>query len=287
MSGLDLSHVEGVALKSLRRFLALSETRQKPSIGAVLHRQELTDIQPLLLNTLICSLMPPQSKATASSPTAAGSRHPTSSPPPNSWLQTPKPVRILFSHFPLRTLPANPLPQRTLATAARKRHTLFIYTSAASYDDDDDARLIPSFNPTCLKWQTYMLLNDVEFEVVASSNHASPSTALPFVIPAEESPDTRRKASLEKSSWDAVGSDRTPGSEVKASGVRPSAPVPVSKLESWIHEQSGKPLGSRNPSEKLRCEAYISLIEHRIRPAWVSCASSRLSPLSFCPSQLG
>lgn len=200
--------------------------------------------------------MPPQS-APNSTATKAPKNRPPASSSPRSWLQTPKPVRILFSHFPLRTLPANPLPERTLPASSRKKHTLYSYTSADC--NDADARLVPSFNPTCLKWQTYMLMRHVDFDVRASSNHASPSGALPFVITATEHQDERHKMPREKPSEKPAPA----GSE-----ARTPLPITASKLQSWIHEQSSPP-GPLSTSEKTRREAYISLIEHRIRPAWV------------------
>lgn len=203
--------------------------------------------------------MPP----TSSSPSNA---IPQSSLPssPRSWLQTPKPIRVLFSYFPLQTLPANPLPTRTLPTAARQNHTLFTYTSANS--SDVDAHLVPSFNSTCLKWQTYLLMHDISFGVAASNNHASPSGALPFLIPAEETQDKqKRKPSAEQKK--NSDSNAAAGSEGRGEGAL--TPIPASKLQAWIHEHAGRALSPQNSSERMKCDAYISLIEHRIRPAWV------------------
>ena len=214
-------------------------------------------------------MSPPSSSQTSLSSPITIADYPSTASSPRSWLQTPKPIRILFTYFPLRTLPANNLPAHTLPAPARGNHTLFIWTSADSHDVG--GHLIPSFNPTCLKWQTYMLMHGVEFRVAASNNHASPSGALPFIIPAEGSQEQRRKKWFEKSDI-KDGSTVTPtsGTRDTTGSETPPSPVTASGLQPWIHEQSQRPLGPRNPSEKMRCEAYVSLIEHRIRPAWVS-----------------
>lgn len=63
-----------------------------------------------------------------------------------SWLKLPAPIKRVFDEFPLRTYPANELPQRT--TTARDKHTLYVFAT------EDGARTEkPSRNPGCLKWQ--------------------------------------------------------------------------------------------------------------------------------------
>ncbi|KAF2858201.1 hypothetical protein K470DRAFT_221708 [Piedraia hortae CBS 480.64] len=89
---------------------------------------------------------------------------------------TPAPLKRLFDQLPLATYPANSLPTR--APRDRGQSVLHVFTT------DDDARDgRPSFNPACLKWQTYLKFAQVEFRTVASSNHASPSGSLPFLLP--------------------------------------------------------------------------------------------------------
>ena len=62
------------------------------------------------------------------------------------WFTTPAPIKRLFDRFPLRTYPANELPQRK--SLDRARHNLYIFTA-----DDPESLGSPSFNPGCLKWQ--------------------------------------------------------------------------------------------------------------------------------------
>ena len=216
--------------------------------------------------------MPPPPSPTSSSPSYAAVTQSSTVSSPRSWLwtpwlPTPYPIRVLFSYFPLKSLSANSLPERTLQAEARKKHTLFIFTSANSIDGD--AHLVPSFNPTCLKWQTYMLMHDVEFRVASSNNHASPSGALPFLIPAEGSQEDRRKRQARRSeNKDAATTSR--GNRDRTGNDSAPSLVTTSSLESWILGQSKRSPERRNASENMRCEAYLSLIEHRIRPAWVS-----------------
>jgi hypothetical protein len=61
-------------------------------------------------------------------------------------------IKQVFAQFPLSTYTANALPTRS--PTHRDQHTLYTWTST------QDARTNnPSFNPTCLKWQTYLLFN--------------------------------------------------------------------------------------------------------------------------------
>jgi len=60
--------------------------------------------------------------------------------------KVPGPVRQLFDKFPLITYPANELPQRLPQN--REKHTLYIFTTQNGAKNG-----VPSFNPSCLKWQ--------------------------------------------------------------------------------------------------------------------------------------
>ena len=168
-----------------------------------------------------------------------------------SWLALPAPLKHLFARFPLQTLPSSPLPIRT--AIHRDQHTLYIFTTASAATHNG-----PSFNPTCLKWQTYLKFLEVDFQTVASTNHASPTGALPFLIHATGS-----------EGWSA-GDDG--GKSVVASN----------RLQRWAREK-GK---GREEPESFRYEAYMALLDHRIRRAWVSplfCTVSDIYAYSVLP----
>ena len=156
-----------------------------------------------------------------------------SSSSPQPWFAVPVPLKRLFSHFPLRTLPASELPVRT--APHRGQHTLYLFTTASVASRNE-----ASFNPTCLKWQTYLKFLGVDFQTVPSTNHASPTGALPFLIPAL---------------GNRTGLDTTNQAPV----------VPSSRLQKWARE-NGK---GREEPESMRYEAYMALLDHRIRRAWV------------------
>ncbi|KAI0134758.1 putative mitochondrial outer membrane protein [Xylariales sp. AK1849] len=162
--------------------------------------------------------------STASQPDAAGT------PPRSDWFTIPAPLARLFKRFPLVTYPANDLPSRS--PSARHLPTLYVFVS-----DEDDREGGPSFNPSCLKWQTFLKLAGVQFQIVPSSNHASPTGALPFLIP----PSTAGDADSQ-------------------------VPIPSNKLEQWALDQRSEKVPDV-PS--LRLEAYQSLLDHRIRNAWL------------------
>ncbi|KAI3334203.1 hypothetical protein F4824DRAFT_216952 [Ustulina deusta] len=148
----------------------------------------------------------------------------------SGWFTIPAPLARLFKKFPLLTYPPNELPARSPETRAVP--TLYVFIS-----DEDALKALPSFNPSCLKWQTFLKLAGVDFCVRPSNNHASPTGALPFLLPPSTPSDSR-----------------------------PQGPIPSNKLEQY---------GLDNGKSKLpidlgaRLEAYESLLDHRIRNAWL------------------
>ncbi|CAJ2502922.1 Uu.00g103160.m01.CDS01 [Anthostomella pinea] len=163
-------------------------------------------------------------------------------PGPSGWFTIPAPLARLFKKFPLLTYPPNELPARSPGTTHVA--TLYVFIS-----DKDALEGLPSYNPSCLRWQTYLRLAGVAFLVLPSSNHASPTGALPFLLPPTRPNDPKSPL-----------------------------PIPSSKLE-----QYGIDHGLDNGISKLpelssaRLEAYESLLDHRIRNAW-------LYHLYLCPS---
>ncbi|OAL05310.1 hypothetical protein IQ06DRAFT_342612 [Phaeosphaeriaceae sp. SRC1lsM3a] len=158
--------------------------------------------------------------------------HPRQSVPSRSSIFTvPAPIKQLFDQFPLYTYPVNDLPQR--APQQRSAHVLYVFTT-----EDGAVRGLPSYNPACLRWQAYLKFSKVDFRVASANNHASPSGALPFLIPA--SPDLYKHI----------------------------PPVPSGKLQKWGMNNSKKSV--EEPGD-LRYEAYLALLDHRIRRAWLYC----------------
>jgi metaxin len=180
--------------------------------------------------------------------TEGASRRKPQQPSSRSLFDVPTPIKQLFDRFPLLTYPVNDLPQR--APRHRNAHVLHLFTT-----DEGAASGAPSYNPACLKWQVwldahqtlprlsshvlqaYLKFSQIEFRVASSSNHASPSGALPFVLPASPDP------------------------------LKPVQPVPSGKLQRWTMNNSEAAI---EESGDLRYEAYLSLLDHRIRRAWVS-----------------
>lgn len=139
-------------------------------------------------------------------------------------LSIPPVIKQVFAKFPLHTLPPNALPTRS--PAHRDQHTLYIWTTA-----QDAAAGAASFNPTCLKWQTYLKFQDIPFRPQSSNNHASPSGSLPFLLPANS-----------------------------------PSPVPASKLGNWsVNHSSAKDADTTT----ARQDVYTSLLEHAVRRAWL------------------
>ncbi|KAK4121114.1 hypothetical protein N657DRAFT_547191, partial [Parathielavia appendiculata] len=146
-------------------------------------------------------------------------------------MQVPRPLQQLFDHFPLRTYGANDLPDRSQRLTSSDLPTLYVFST------DSDARLgLPSFNPACLKWQTLLRLAGLEFRILPSTNHASPTGSLPFLLP----PRTSSTAS--------------------------SPPIPASKLLAYARQHTSAEL---DPEFPLRSQAYLSLVTLSLRNAWI------------------
>ncbi|KAK2019288.1 hypothetical protein LZ32DRAFT_227192 [Colletotrichum eremochloae] len=149
---------------------------------------------------------------------------------PRSWFAVPAPVAALFRRFPLAVYPANDLPLRSPSRGDLP--TLYVFVA-----DDDAPRGRPSFNPSCLKWQTFLKIAGVEFRILPSTNHASPSGALPYLLP-------------------------------PAAPLRPVAGA--SRLESYALDNSPLPREKRPPPPPAdRLEAYQALLDTRLRTAWL------------------
>ena len=174
-----------------------------------------------------------------------------------SFFHIPPALKRVFDQFPLVAYAPNELPLRA-SRREKDEHVLYVFTT-----DQHAARGRPSFNPACLRWQvgqanpigvgartwltmrrwlsqTCLRIAGIPHRTVASNNHASPSGALPFLLPAAKSETTA------------------------------PPPVPSNKLKRWITAQrSADKKGSGSDTEDVRYEAYQSLLESRIRIAWV------------------
>ena len=145
-------------------------------------------------------------------------------PPHKTWFEIPAPLRRIFDKFPLTTYSSNRLPQR--APTEQDSHILYVFKDP-NYDDE------LSCNPSCLKWQAFLRFRKINLRLRSSNNHASPSGALPFLLPAQDD-------------------------------GRPKSPVSASKLPRWVVAQGGKEEGHH-----IQEEAYMALIDHSIRNAWL------------------
>ncbi|OAX77604.1 hypothetical protein ACJ72_08095, partial [Emergomyces africanus] len=87
----------------------------------------------------------------------------------------------------------------------------------------------------------YLKFVGIAFETVASNNHASPTGALPFLLPAPSS---------------------------AAVSVDPLVPIPSNKIQKWAVEQSHIEAEAEQ-QQGVRFDVYSSLLDHRIRNAWL------------------
>ncbi|KAH8426232.1 putative mitochondrial outer membrane protein (Sam35) [Aspergillus melleus] len=158
-------------------------------------------------------------------PAGQESRHPVSRT--RDYLAIPAPIKRIFDRFPLVTLPPNDLPHSS--GASRRGNGLFVFTDATGA-----RRGRPSFNPQCLKWQAYLKFVGIDFDIIPSNNHASPTGALPFLLPAHP--------------------------------PQANGPIPSNKLQKWAIEQVHC---EEEQQLDVRFEVYASLLDRRIRNAWL------------------
>ncbi|TVY56708.1 Metaxin-1 [Lachnellula cervina] len=169
------------------------------------------------------------------------------------FFSIPAPVKTLFDKVPVLTYPPNDLPQR--APKSARIPSLYVFIKK-----EDAAAGRPSYNPSCLKWQVsdseagmHQGLDSTDF--LELCRYQSPSDTLkqpclslgrlPFLLPPSKNPQ-----------------------EVPT-------PITSNKLVKYAEEQ-GKIV---EESSSMRYEAYQSLIDHRIRDAWLY--TLYLEPLNF------
>ncbi|KZF23605.1 hypothetical protein L228DRAFT_246412 [Xylona heveae TC161] len=196
-------------------------------------------------------------------------------PQESSFFTIPAPLRRLFDRFPLVTYPENELPSRSPRAVLRsrikngikgerdtfaadgKQNVLYVFTT------EEEARLRKaSFNPGCLKWQAYLKFCNVSFATLPSSNHASPTGVLPFLLPSLPAAATERESASLSSTYTVLNEH---------------LPIPTSKLQDWASSQPGASIPEE--SNNIRYDAYMSLLDFRIRHAWLY--NLYLEPLNF------
>ncbi|KAK6526255.1 hypothetical protein TWF694_004862 [Orbilia ellipsospora] len=164
----------------------------------------------------------------------------------SSMFRAPTFIRTIFDKFPLYSYPVDPSPINSLdKTPSEQPHDdLFSKNTLYVFSLPGDAQnCSPSFNPACLKWQIYMKIRGVDFRIQSSSNHASPTGSLPFLIV-------------------------EPARSSVVSGRQLAQTVPASKLAQWIEDNAA---GSVNQvsSDSPDYRAFSSLVDRNIRDAWL------------------
>ncbi|CAN8106355.1 unnamed protein product [Discula destructiva] len=180
---------------------------------------------------------------TSSTPTS-GPGSEAARPSHRDWIPAiPRPLQRLFDSVPLVTYPPNELPYRSPAPSDLPALHVFITQEGADWG-------LPSYNPSCLKWQTFLRIAGISHNLVPSTNHASPTGALPFLQP-------------------ALTTDRL--------DARQLLPIPSPRLETYAHRYGSLPAAptfsnnSETTPDQLhhRQRAYQALLDHPIRNAWL------------------
>ncbi|ERT02250.1 hypothetical protein HMPREF1624_00548 [Sporothrix schenckii ATCC 58251] len=189
------------------------------------------------------------------------------SSPPSLFPPIPAPLQRLFDLVPLIIYPANALPgdddpgldslDNDLAGDSDGSLS-FLPTLYVFIEPADAARGRASFNPTCLKWQTFLRFADIPVRLAASSNHASPTGALPFLQPSR-----RRTPSQPKSK-----ATTTP---------QPPRPIPAHDFPEFVKKNAQESQSSSSSSTVIpstlrdnpKAAAYQALLDTSLRRAWL------------------
>ncbi|EPE10196.1 dash complex subunit dad4 [Ophiostoma piceae UAMH 11346] len=181
----------------------------------------------------------------------------------------PAPLQRLFDLVPLVVYPPNALPgddayDNDAATdVGDALPTLFVFIDPA-----DIASGRASFNPTCLKWQAYLRFADTPVRLASSSNHSSPTGALPFLQPPRE-PERQP----EPTGAPSMASKTQPRQRIRL--PPPPRPVPTSEFAKYV-KKTRAVAGSTAalPIDSLaaidpRAPAYQALLDTSLRRAWL------------------
>ncbi|ESZ91674.1 hypothetical protein SBOR_7931 [Sclerotinia borealis F-4128] len=212
-------------------------------------------------------MSPPSNESTSSSPSMKNEKDGSTTQKETSYNQSnftrqtnaikdlfsiPRPIKKLFDKVPVLTYPPNELPQRSTGAKGSRGDkyarlpSLYIFCREGDEGVDGDR---PSFNPGCLKWQTFLKLAGVDHKIVSSNNHASPTGVLPFLLPGIKS-----NGSQDKDDY---------------------LPISSNGLVKYAREQ-GKKL---HEPKSRKLEAYQALVDHNIRNAWLH--TLYLTPSNF------
>ncbi|RKF63280.1 Metaxin-1 [Erysiphe neolycopersici] len=143
----------------------------------------------------------------------------------------PTPIKKIFDKVPIVIYHPNQLPQRS--SGCDKSPSLYVFSK-----EQDAIAGKPSFNPNCLKWQTFLKIAGIEHNLIASNNHASPTGSLPFLLPAFH------------------------GANRFSEKVNP---IVADKLIKYSIENGA----NIQDTSSIRYSAYQSLLDYRIRNAWL------------------
>ena len=167
-----------------------------------------------------------------------------------SFFQLPEPLRLAFSHFPLRSYEKNSLPTPLRASPGVNVFYTFQRSPARS----------PSPNPSCLKFQALLEFYDIKYEPRPSNNHASPSGSLPFLLPASK-PEQRPSSPITGSKipkWAATQAGRDDSLHAKEEAY--SSLVDHNLRNAWLYFLYLDPNNFRYVAHPLYCESASSNI---------------------------
>ncbi|KAK6507292.1 hypothetical protein TWF481_005737 [Arthrobotrys musiformis] len=157
---------------------------------------------------------------------------------PQSAFRAPAFIRRLFSHFPLIIHPVDPPPMTTDEfQPTTSRDSQGSINTLYSFTDSTDGS-IASFNPACLKWQTYLKIRNIPIKTQPSNNHASPSGSLPFLV-------------------------------ISSRSDRICQTIPSTKMARWIEDHATEGSVNTVDTDAGDYRAFLSLVEGAVRDAWL------------------
>ncbi|KAK5992404.1 hypothetical protein PT974_05808 [Cladobotryum mycophilum] len=167
--------------------------------------------------------------------------------PRGSMFAVPTPIRELFKLFPLITLPSEPLPARA-PERIRERPRFYVFAR-----EKDVLGSLPSFNPSCLKWQVQKFLHQDLLKSVKRDVLSLDVDILEDSCVIEQPCVTLGSSPFPTTTFDVHLE------------LLPPLPVTGDKIGRYAREKSSINI----PNDPPRVEAYSALLTQNIRPAWL------------------
>lgn len=136
---------------------------------------------------------------------------------------------------------------------------------AGKYSESEHPARERNYKLTTFGLETYLKFQKVDFQCTPSSNHASPTGSLPFILPAASTSDLPLpipSSRIQRWVRDGKSAKKTKSNKSTSSSTAKDFQKEGGREEARENRAGGN-------SSDMRYDAYMSLLDHRIRNAYV------------------